>query len=404
MQEVLDNAGFMTRAVHAGHLFSDQYGALATPVYQTSTFCFEDTQAGIDTFAGKRKGYAYSRAKNPTVGVLEEKVAALEGGLGAIACASGMGAISALVYTVLESGDHILVGDCIYGCTDLLVRQTLPKFGIEVEAVDTSDIEAVKKAIKSNTKMIFFETPTNPVMKVSDIHAIKEVAGEDVMVVVDNTFAPPPIQMPLECGADVVVHSLTKYLNGHGDVIGGVLVANDPDLLMRLRTIGVSKLSGATCSPFNAFLVVRGMQTLGLRIQRHCENACKVAQYLQTRSEVNKVHYPGLPCFEAADVVKSQMHGLGTGILSFELKSDVGGKSGVEAAKKLMDSLKLIKVAVSLGDPISLVEYPYRMTHNVVPVDVKNATGITPELIRFSAGLEDAEDLIADLDQAFEQI
>lgn len=403
MSESLGDVGFMTRAIHSGEV-SDQFGALATPIYQTSTFCFETAEEGIDTFEGRRAGYAYTRASNPTSDVLENKLAALEGGVGALALASGMGAISAVMWTLLQQGDHVILGDCIYGCTDKLVRQTMPKFGVEVDAVDTSNLEAVKAAMKPNTKMIYFETPTNPVMKVSDIAAIREIVGDDVLVVVDNTFAPPPIQKPLECGADIVVHSMTKYLNGHGDVIGGAIVTKDEDMLRQLRSIGRSKLTGSVISPFDAFLVIRGMQTLGLRVQRHCENALKVAKYLQTKDEVKYVCYPGLPEFEGYDVVQKQMHGLGTGILSFELKENVHGKSGYDAAMSLMDNLKLSHIAVSLGDPSSLIQHPFTMTHDVVPEDVKLESGITRELVRFSAGLEDADDLIADFEQAFQKI
>lgn len=404
MSEKLENLGFMTKAIHSGEVFDDQFGALSTPIYQTSTFCFDNTQEGIDTFAGKKAGYAYSRSKNPTVNVLEAKVSELEGGAGAIACASGMGAISSVMWSLLESGDHVIVGDCVYGCTDLLISQRLPKFGIEVSSVDTSNLEAVKAAIKPNTKIVYFETPTNPMMKVTDIAAVKEIVGEGVYVVVDNTFAPPPIQKPLDCGADIVVHSVTKYLNGHGDVIGGIIVAKDEDLLQLFRGIGMSKLTGATCSPFEAFLVIRGLQTLGLRVKRHCENAQKIAEYLLTKKEVSKVYYPGLSDFEGHDIVEKQMNGLGTGILSFELEDNINGKTSFEAAKALMDSMKLAHIAVSLGDPASLIQYPYRMTHNVVPEDVKIASGVTPQLMRFSAGLEDADDLIADFENAFAQI
>ena len=403
MAKILDNAGFMTRAIHAGDVQNEQFGALTTPIYQTSTYSFESVDQGIRRFSGEEAGYFYSRCANPTVSVLERKMAALEGGKGAVACGSGMGAIASLVWTFLKAGDHVVVADCLYGCSDLLIRQTLPKFNVEVTTVDTTNVDEVKAAIRPNTKMVFFETPTNPLMQVTDIAAVKQAAG-DIMVVVDNTFAPPPIQKPLDCGADVVVHSLTKYLNGHGDVIGGVIIANNEEWLSDLRRFGMTKLTGSVCSPQDAYLTIRGLQTLEFRLNRHCENAQKVAEYLLTRDEVARVNYPGLPNFEAADLVKSQMHGLGTGIMSFELKQEVRGKSTVEAAKALLDNLQIIHLAVSLGDPFSLIEYPYLMTHAIVPEKVKLDAGITPGLIRFSAGLEDAEDIIADFDQAFTNI
>ncbi len=403
MKNDTQQTGFSTQTIHSGALKGDQFGALTTPIYQTTTFQFENTEQGIRRFKGEETGYVYSRGGNPTTAVLEAKVAALEGGTGAVACASGMGAIASLVWTFLQSGDHIIVGNCLYGCSDLLIRQTLPKFKVEVTAVDTSNIEEVKAAIQPNTKMIFFETPTNPLMKVTDIAAVKEAAG-DIIVVVDNTFAPPPIQKPFECGADIVIHSATKYLNGHGDVIGGLAVTKREDWLKDLRGLGMSKLTGAVCSPFDAYLTIRGLQTLDLRVRRHCENAQKIAEYLLTKDEVRCVHYPGLANTAQRALVEKQMNGMGTGILSFELKKEIRGKSGFEAARTLLDSMQLVHLAVSLGDPFSLIEHPFTMTHAVVPPEVKRASGITEELIRFSAGLEDANDIINDFEQAFSKI
>ncbi len=403
MESNMSELGFSTRTIHAGALKNDQFGALTTPIYQTTTYEFANTEQGIRRFKGEDTGYVYSRSGNPTTAVLEEKVAAIEGGAGAVACASGMGAIASLVWTFLQSGDHIIVGNCLYGCSDLLIRQTMPKFNVEVSAVDTTDIEEVKAAIKPNTKMIFFETPTNPLMKLSDIAAIKQAAG-DIMVVVDNTFAPPPIQKPFECGADIVIHSATKYLNGHGDVIGGLIVAKREDWLKDLRRFGMSKLTGAVCSPFDAFLSIRGLQTLDLRVRRHCENAQKIAEYLSAKEEVSRVYYPGLAEGAQKELVEKQMNGFGTGILSFELNKEIRGKSGFEAAKTLLDSMQLVHLAVSLGDPFSLIEHPFTMTHAIVPPEVKRATGITEELVRFSAGLEDADDIIRDFEQAFARI
>lgn len=415
MSNDLENAGFATRTIHSGEIKNDQFRALVAPIYQTSTFFFENTEQGIRRFKGEESCYAYSRGGNPTVNVLQEKLAALEGGAAAVACASGMGAIASLIWTFLQSGDHVIVGDCIYGCSDVLIRQTLPKFNVEVSAVDTSDLEAVKAAIAPNTKMIIFETPTNPMMKLTDIAAIKKIAG-DIMVVVDNTFTPPPIQKPFECGADIVIHSTTKYLNGHGDVIGGVVIAKKQEWADSLRGLGMSKFTGSVCSPFNAYLTIRGLQTLDLRLKQHCKSALKIAKYLQTKPEVKQVFYPGLDnndehhstnkqhITSEKELVERQMNGMGTGVLSFELQKEVNGKSGFEAAKILMDNLHIIQIAVSLGDPFSLVEHPYGMTHAVVPEDVKLKAGITPELIRFSVGLEDVDDLIADLEQAFSKI
>lgn len=396
----LDNAGFMTRAIHAGQEPDPAFGALATPIYQTSTFCFDSVEDGMDKFDGKKAGYVYSRGGNPTRRALELKVAALEGGEDCVAAGSGMGAISSVVLTLLEAGDHIIVGDCVYGCTNVVIRDTLPKFGIEVTPVDTADIAAVEAAIKPNTKMIYFETPTNPLMKVTDIAAVKRVAGENIRVVVDNTFAPPPVQRPIACGADIVVHSVTKYLNGHGDVIAGVVVGTADDVA-KIRNIGVTKVSGAICAPFDAFLIIRGLQTLGLRVERHCANALAIARYLEGVPCVKRVLYPGLESSPYHELVKTQMNGMGTGILSFELADDVNGLSSFEAGKKLLNALKVAHIAVSLGDPASLIQHPASMTHHNVSPEVRAEMGISDGLIRFSAGLEDADDLIADFKQAF---
>ena len=396
----LDNAGFMTRAIHAGQEPDPAFGALATPIYQTSTFCFDSVEDGMDKFDGKKAGYVYSRGGNPTRRALELKVAALEGGEDCVAAGSGMGAISSVVLTLLEAGDHIIVGDCVYGCTNVVIRDTLPKFGIEVTPVDTADIAAIEAAIKPNTKMIYFETPTNPLMKVTDIAAVKRVAGENIRVVVDNTFAPPPVQRPIACGADIVVHSVTKYLNGHGDVIAGVVVGTADDVA-KIRNIGVTKVSGAICAPFDAFLIIRGLQTLGLRVERHCANALAIARYLEGVPCVKRVLYPGLESSPYHELVKTQMNGMGTGILSFELADDVNGLSSFEAGKKLLNALKVAHIAVSLGDPASLIQHPASMTHHNVSPEVRAEMGISDGLIRFSAGLEDADDLIADFKQAF---
>ena len=399
-KELLDRSGFMTRAIHAGQEPDPTYGALATPIYQTSTFCFDSVEDGMDKFDGKKAGYVYSRGGNPTRRTLELKMAALECGEDCVAAGSGMGAISSVLLSLLRAGDHIIVGDCVYGCTNVVIRDVLPNFGIEVTPVDTSDLDAVEKAIKPNTKMVYFETPTNPLMKVTDIAAVKRIAGEGIRVVVDNTFAPPPVQRPLTCGADIVVHSVTKYLNGHGDVIAGVVVGSASDIEV-IRNIGVTKVSGAVCAPFDSYMIIRGLQTLGMRVERHCANALAVAQYLETVPCVERVCYPGLESSPYHHLVETQMNGMGTGILSFELKDDVNGLSSFEAGKKLLNALKVAHIAVSLGDPASLIQHPASMTHHNVSPEVRKEMGISDGLIRFSAGLEDVWDLIADFKQAF---
>ena len=400
----LENAGFNTKAIHAGQTPDPVYGALATPIYQTSTFCFDSVEQGAARFAKAEPGYVYSRGGNPTVRALEEKMALIEGGEDCVATASGMGAGGSVMLTMLKTGDELLAGDCVYGGTSAVLRNTLANFGVKVRFVDTSDLNAVAAAITDQTKMIYFETPTNPMMKVTDIRGISElIRGRNIKLVVDNTFAPPPIQFPLREGADIVVHSVTKYLNGHGDVVGGVVIGSAADIA-NVKGNGVTKISGSTCSPFNAFLVLRGLQTLDLRVRRHCGNALKVAQYLETVPYVKQVNFPGLESSPYHELASRQMNQIYTGILSFELKDNLNGRSSFEAGKKVVNSLKLASIAVSLGDPASLVEHPASMTHASVPKEVREATGITDGLIRYSVGLEDVEDIIADLAQGFAQL
>lgn len=403
-EEALASAGFMTTAIHAGQAPDPAYGALATPIYQTSTFCFETVEEGMGRFDGSIPGYVYSRGGNPTVAALEEKVAALEGGEACVACGSGMGAVGSTLLALLAAGDHVIVGEVVYGCTNMVIREILPKFGIEVTPVDTADLDAVAAAITDATKIIYFETPTNPLMRVTDIAGVKRVVGDrDIKIVVDNTFAPPPIQYPLALGADISLHSVTKYLNGHGDVIAGVVVGSAADIAL-IKGKGVTKISGAICSPFDAFLVMRGLQTLGLRVERHCENAQAVAEFLEGRPEVARVLYPGLPSSPDHALAKQQMNGLFTGILSFELAEGTGGLSSFEAGKRLLNAVKLASIAVSLGDPATLIQHPASMTHGNVPREVREEVGVTDGLIRLSVGLEDADDIIADLAQALDSL
>lgn len=398
-----NHAGFDTTAVHAGSRRDSDFGALATPIYQTSTFTFTSASHAMGVFSGEIPGYDYSRAGNPTVRVFEEKIAQLEGGEDAVAASSGMGAIGSVLLGLLRAGDHVVCGNTVYGCTDVVMREILPSLNIGTTFVDTGDVKAVEAAIQSNTKMIYFETPANPTMHVTDIAAIAALKSNHpgIRVVVDNTFAPPPIQYPLKLGADVVVHSITKYINGHGDVIGGVAVGTKEDVA-EIRNRAMGKICGTPLTPFSAYLVVRGMKTLGMRVRRHCENALSIAKYLEASPYVEKVYYPGLESMgKDHEIAKKQMNGLYTGIISFVLKDQVKGMSAFDAAKKLLDNLKIPAIAVSLGDPDTLIQHPASMTHVKVPKDVREAVGITDGMLRFSVGLEDAEDLIADFDQAF---
>ncbi len=399
----LDQARFNTQAIHAGYRRDSDFGALATPIYQTSTFTFTSADHAMGVFSGDIPGYDYTRAGNPTVRVFEEKIARLECGEDAVATSSGMGAIGSALLGLLRSGDHIVCGNTVYGCTDVVMREILPSLDITVTFVDTGDLSAVEQAIQTNTKVIYFETPANPTMHVTDIAAVAALkqAHPGIRIVVDNTFAPPPIQYPLKLGADVVVHSVTKYINGHGDVIGGVVIGSKEDIA-EIRGRAVGKICGTPLTPFCAYLIIRGMKTLGMRVRRHCENALALAQYLESSDYIEKVYYPGLPSAgRDYEVAQRQMNGLYSGIISFVLKDGIHGMSAFDAAKKLMDHLQLPAIAVSLGDPDTLIQHPASMTHVKVPKPVREEIGITDGMLRFSVGLEDIEDLIADFDQAF---
>ena len=400
----MDKYRFETKIIHAGQKPDKTSKALATPIYQTSTFCFDSVEEAGDVNFGSQPGYMYSRTANPTVDAIQEKLCALEGGEAAVFTSSGMGAIGSLMVGMLESGDHLISGDTVYGGTDYVLRTNLPRMGIEVTMLDTRDLEAVKAAIKPNTKMIYVESPTNPTLKLTDISAISKIAKEHgIKVAVDNTFSPPPIQYPLALGADLVVHSVTKYINGHGDVIAGAVIGNAEDI-QSIKAHGVTKLCGTTPSPFNAYLTLRGAKTLPLRIRQHCENAMELARFLEKREEVKLVNYPGLESHPQHELAKVQMNGMYSGIISFELKEGINGLSAFEAGKKLLNNLKLMAIAVSLGDPDTLIEHPASMTHDNVPVEERMKIGITDGLIRVSVGLEHIDDLKEDLEQAFEAL
>lgn len=400
----LKNVDFEILIIHAGQEPDKAYGSLATPIYQTSTFCFETVEEGAAKFANQIPGFVYSRGGNPTTRAFELKCAAMEGGEDAVAAASGMGAVGSVMTAFLHPGDHAIFDTAVYGGTNYVATTNLPGMGVEVSRVDTGDLEAVKAAIRPNTKMIYFETPNNPMMKVTDVRAIKDIAGADIRVVVDGTFAPPPVQHVLQLGADIVLHSITKYINGHGDALGGVVIGRADDIRL-IRANSVTKINGCPPSPFNSYLVLRGMKTLALRMKQHCASAMEIARYLEANPYVKAVYYPGLESHPQHELASRQMeNGMYGGMISFELKDDVKGLSSFEAGKKLLNSLKIPAIAVSLGDPDSLIEHPASMTHaNVSPED-RLAAGITDGLIRLSVGLESAKDLIADFEQAFAAI
>ncbi len=398
-KEILEQAGFGTRAVHAGNIRDAQYGSLTMPIYQTSTFYFKDCEQGGRRFAGEEDGYIYSRLGNPTTTVLENKIAALEGGEACAAAASGMGAISSCLWSIAGAGKHIIADETLYGCTFALLQHGMTQYGVEVTFTDLSKLENLTANLKENTVAVYLETPANPNLKITDIELLAKTAHEynkDIMVVCDNTFASPALQTPLKLGADVVVHSATKYLNGHGDVIAGFVVGS-AEFITKVKMFGLKDMTGATMGPFEAWLILRGLKTLEIRVARHTESARKIAEYLYNNDKVEQVNYPGLPTHPGHEIAKKQMKDFG-GMISFEVK---GGK---EAGMKLCNSLKLCTIAVSLGDAETLVEHPASMTHSTYgPEDLK-AAGISAGLIRLSVGLENAEDIIADLEQAFAQI
>ena len=387
----LSKCGFATKQIHVGK-HENSAGALTTPIYQTSTFEFDSVEQGGRRFAGQEPGYIYTRLANPTVAAVEEKVAALEGGEAALGTAAGMGAISSALWSSVVAGDEIVASDTLYGCTFALLNHGMTKFGVSVKFIDMANLEAVKAALSPATKVVYLETPCNPTLKVVDIEEIAKIAhgyNKDIRVIVDNTFASPYLQQPLKLGADTVVHSATKYINGHGDVIAGFVVGK-ADFIAKVRMFGLKDMTGAVMSPFDAFLIARGLKTLDIRMEKHCANAMKVARFLHDHPAVAKVYYPGLEDFEGYEIAKKQMK-LPGGMMSIELKAD---RDKVAAA---LNKLQLCTIAVSLGDAETLVEHAASMTHSTYTKEELAASGISEGLVRISVGLEDAEDIIADL-------
>lgn len=389
--------GFATRSIHAGHQ-DNQFGALATPIYQTSTFVFDSAEQGGRRFALEEEGYIYTRLGNPTTTQVEEKIASLEGAEACVATASGIGALTSVLWTVLSAGDHVVAAKTLYGCSFAYLLHGLSRFQIDVSFVDTRDPEEVRRAIKKNTKLVYLESPANPNMFLSDIQAISKIAHEkeDCLVMVDNTYMTPYLQRPLELGADLVMHSATKYLNGHGDVIAG-FVAGSQELMDQVRFVGVKDLTGSVQGPFESFLINRGLKTLPIRMERHCENAQVVAAFLESHPAIDSVTYPGLRSFPQYELAKKQMK-LPGAMIAFELKG------GLEAGKKLMNSLHLCKLAVSLGDAETLIQHPASMTHSPYTQEERATSFITEGMVRLSIGLEDAQDIVADLKQGLDQL
>lgn len=385
------NLGFNTKLIHAGFT-KDAHGSVVTPIYQTSTFAFENAQQGADRFAGTAEGYIYTRLGNPTIMALEKNIAELENGFGATAMASGMGAVTTLYMALLGAGRHVVSTDGVYGPSRVLLEKHLSRFGVESTFVDSSDHEAIRAALRPNTALVYVESPSNPAMKVTDIEAAARLAhGNGALLAVDNTFASPCLQKPLDLGADIVLHSVTKFINGHADVVGGVLVAKTSDLHKQLRAMMTNL--GCNMDPHQAYLVSRGLKTLALRVERAQENARAVAAWLEGRPEVAWVRYLGLPSHPQHDLALRQMAGPGS-MIAFELKD------GLDAGRILMDNVHLAGLAVSLGGVETLISHPASMTHAGMARPDRLAAGITDGLVRLSVGIEDAADIIADLAQA----
>jgi methionine-gamma-lyase len=382
--------GINSRLIHSGE-FENPLGSATVPIYQTSTFIFESADHGAKCFSGEEAGYIYTRIGNPTIHALETLVADLESGSKGIATSSGMAAVNTIYMALLSKGDHIVSSAAVYGPSRVVMEQHWSRFGVESSYVNTANIEEVKAAIRPNTKMLYVETPANPTMDITDLTACAKLAHDHKMVlVVDNTFSSPYLQRPLELGADVVFHSMTKFLNGHADIVAGMIVTKDDALGKKLRSMMVAL--GCNMDPHQAYMVIRGIKTLGIRIERAQESAMKIAAYLENHPKVDWVMYPGLKSHPQHELARRQMDGFGS-MISFELKG------GLTAGKILMDHVKVAILAVSLGGVETLIQHPASMTHSKVPAEAKVKAGITDGLVRYSVGIEDVEDLISDLEQ-----
>lgn len=381
-----------TQCIHAGKVKDSQFGALATPLYQTSTFVFDSAEQGAARFAGEAEGFIYTRLGNPTTRELELKVAALEGMADAAATATGMGAVAASTMAFLQQGDHLIASKAIYGCSFALFNHQFARYGIEVSFVDMTDHQAIEQALRPNTKMLFAETPINPNLVVLDLEFIGDFCRKhQIISIIDNTFLTPLLQRPADFGIDIVIHSATKYLNGHGDVVAGIIVSD----VERITTIKLTTLKdmGATISPHDAWLIIRGLKTLSVRMERHCANAQKVAEYLASQPCIAKVFYPGLPEHPGHKFIGNQMKAAG-GVLAFEINGSL------DDGRFFINQCQLLSLAVSLGDAESLIQHPASMTHSPYTAEERRAAGISDGLIRISVGLEHVDDIIADLEQA----
>ena len=385
--------GFETRAIHEAYDPLANQGSLAPPVYMTSTFTFETAEAGGEMFAGEREGHFYTRISNPTLDLLEQRMASLEGAQAGLATASGMGAISSTLWTLLSPGDELIVDKTLYGCTFAFMRHGLAKFGIKITHVDLTDTANLESAISEQTRIVYFETPANPNMRLVDIAANAAIAkANGTLTVVDNTYASPFITRPVELGADIVLHSATKYLGGHGDLVGGIVVG-DAETIKQIRLVGLKDMTGAVMSPMTAMLIMRGIKTLAIRMERHSRSAMEIATFLNDHPKIAMVNFPGLSTNSQHHLAVRQMD-LPGGMIAFELAG------GLDAGQRLMNGLKLVHRAVSLGDAETLIQHPASMTHSTYTPEERKEYGISDGLVRLSVGLECVDDILADLRQA----
>jgi methionine-gamma-lyase len=396
MSHDLRKYGKNTQAIHAGQHVDEATGAVAPPIIQSSTFAFDSCRQGAERFAGTEDGYIYTRMGNPTIARLEEAVATLEGGAGGLATSSGMGALCTLVFALMNAGDHMVGTASVYGPSRVVMERDFSRFGVESTFVDTSDLDAVRAAIRPTTNIVFIETPANPTISLTDISAVAAIAHEHgALVLVDNTFASPLLQRPFEHGADVVMHSMTKFINGHTDIVAGMIVPSTEELFKKIKP--AHSYLGACMDPHQAWLALRGLKTLGMRVRTAQDNARRVAPFLQAHPKVEWVRYPGLDTHPQHELADRQMDGPGS-LISFEVKG------GIEAGARLLDNVELMTLAVSLGGVETLIQHPPSMTHAAMSHDDRLAAGITDGLVRVSIGCEDADDLIADFEQALDHV
>ncbi len=386
---------FDTKLIHAGH-YEEHFGSATVPIYQTSTFAFKNAEHGARCFSDNKEGYIYTRINNPTIKALEDNLAELENGYGGIATSSGMGACTSIYMALLDKDSHFLSTSSVYGPSRSVIENHFSRFGVRSTFIDTSDLELVKKSIRPDTRVLFIETPSNPTIQLTDIRECAKIAHDNgSILVVDNTFSSPCLQNPLDMGADVVFHSLTKFINGHADVVGGIIITKKKELYEKIRPLMISM--GCNMDPHQAYLVLRGVKTLGIRMERSQKNAMEIAEWLEKHPKVEWIKYPGLKSYKQQNLFKKQMKGPGA-MMSFELKG------GIEAGKKLMNSVKVATLAVSLGGVETLIQHPASMTHSGLSRQKREKAGITDGLVRYSVGIEDAGDLIKDLEQSFEKI